>query len=147
MTCNKAYIFRGSKQYDAKQVQDILGIGVGARMPVPQPGQPGPPLPTSSPAGRFLMPVSEAEFHITSILEALTKDPWPVANDKRALRCTGVALGVAVGMLEVRISPLQPNTYLIANIDRFPQYWRSYHAICRWSMYRGPRYGSEQRAS
>ena len=88
-------------------------------MPVPQPGQSGPPLPTSSPA-RFLIPVSEAEFQITSILEALVKDPWPIANDKRALRCTGVALGVAVGMLEVRISPLQPNISLIAIIDRLP---------------------------
>ena len=80
-------------------------------MPVRQPGQPGPSLPASGPAGRFLMPVSEAEFHLTSILEALAKDPWPVASDKRALRCTGVALGVAVGILEVRIFRLN-RTYL-----------------------------------
>jgi len=66
------------------------------------------------------MPVSEAEFHITSLLEVLAKDPWPVSNDKRALRCTGVALGVAVGMLEVRISSLQPNRPLTAITDRFP---------------------------
>jgi protein transport protein SEC23 len=75
-------------------------------MPVRQPGQSGPSLPTSGPAGRFLMPVSEAEFQMTSILEALAKDPWPVENDKRALRCTGVALGVAVGILEVRATRL-----------------------------------------
>lgn len=39
---------------------------------------------------------------MTSILENLQRDPWPVANDKRAQRCTGVAMGVAVGLLEVR---------------------------------------------
>ena len=46
------------------------------------------------------MPVTQCEFQLTSILENLAKDPWPVANDKRALRCTGTALGVAVGLLE-----------------------------------------------
>jgi protein transport protein SEC23 len=34
------------------------------------------------------------------MLEQLQRDPWPVANDKRPLRCTGVALSVAVGLLE-----------------------------------------------
>ncbi len=38
---------------------------------------------------------------LTSILEQLQQDPWPVANDKRPLRCTGTALSVAVGLLEV----------------------------------------------
>ncbi|KAI6783185.1 uncharacterized protein J7T54_000687 [Emericellopsis cladophorae] len=52
------------------------------------------------PASRFLMPVQQAEFQLTKALEALQKDPWPVANDRRNLRCTGVALSVAVGLLE-----------------------------------------------
>jgi protein transport protein SEC23 len=51
-------------------------------------------------AARFLLPVQQAEFQITNALEQMQKDPWPVANDRRALRCTGVALSVAVGMLE-----------------------------------------------
>src|SRR6185312_15714789 len=33
-------------------------------------------------------------------IEQMQRDPWPVANDKRPLRCTGVALSVAVGLLE-----------------------------------------------
>lgn len=57
-------------------------------------------------AARFLMPVSQCEFQLTGILESLTRDPWPVANDKRPLRCTGVALSVAVGLLETSF----PNT-------------------------------------
>lgn len=51
---------------------------------------------------RFLLPVKDCEFVLTSILENLQRDPWPVANDKRAERCTGVAMSVAVGLLEVR---------------------------------------------
>ena len=50
---------------------------------------------------RFLQPVGQCEFILTSILEQLQQDPWPVANDKRPLRCTGTALSIAVGILEV----------------------------------------------
>ena len=64
------------------------------------------------------MPVSEAEFHITNTLEALVKDPWSVSNDKRALRCTGVALSVAIGILEVSYLSRQPNKPLMQIIDR-----------------------------
>jgi protein transport protein SEC23 len=42
-------------------------------------------------------------IQLTGISEALTRDPWPIDNDKRALRCTSVAVSVAVGILEVRI--------------------------------------------
>ena len=42
------------------------------------------------------------EFQLTGILEALARDPWPVANDKWPLRCPGMAISVAVGLLEVR---------------------------------------------
>ena len=52
------------------------------------------------------MPVQQCEFQLTGILENLTRDPWPVANDKRPLRCTGVAVSVAVGLLETTY----PNT-------------------------------------
>lgn len=31
-------------------------------------------------------------------------DPWPVANDKRPLRSTGVALSVATGLMETSFS-------------------------------------------
>lgn len=77
----------------------MLGLTAQNRA-APKPGQ---PLPSQAygPA-RFLLPVSQCEFQLTSILEQLTRDPWPVAADKRPLRCTGVALSVAVGLLEVR---------------------------------------------
>lgn len=33
-------------------------------------------------------------------MEQLQRDPWPVDSDKRPVRSTGVALAVAVGLLE-----------------------------------------------
>jgi protein transport protein SEC23 len=90
-------VFRGSKDYTAKQVQDMLGLSAPGLRPGMQPQQPGRPM---GPAARFLMPVQECEFQLTKALEQLQKDPWPVASDRRPLRCTGVALSVAVGLLE-----------------------------------------------
>ncbi|CAH9147874.1 unnamed protein product [Cuscuta epithymum] len=50
---------------------------------------------------RFLLPASECEFTLNSILEELQRDPWPVPADKRASRCTGTALSVAAHLLGV----------------------------------------------
>ena len=76
----------------------MLNLGSQNRA-APRPGQPIPP--PNFGASRFLLPVSQIEFQLTGLLEQLQKDPWPVANDKRPLRCTGVALSVAVALLEV----------------------------------------------
>jgi protein transport protein SEC23 len=78
----------------------MLSLTGGARGPV-HPGQPGG---QNFGAGKFLLPVSTCEFQLTGILEALPRDPWPVASDKRPARCTGVALSVAVGLLEASLS-------------------------------------------
>lgn len=75
---------------------------LGLTSPGLRPGmqqQPGRPVPMG-PAARFLLPVQQCEFQLTKALEQLQKDPWPVASDRRNLRCTGVALSVAVGLLE-----------------------------------------------
>ncbi|KAF4548060.1 Protein transport protein SEC23 [Elsinoe fawcettii] len=101
--CAKSYVFRGSKDYTGKQVQEMLGLAIapGARpgAQAPQPGRPAPAQPMGA-AQRFLLPLQQCEFQLTNALEQLQKDPWPVANDKRALRCTGVALSVAAGLME-----------------------------------------------
>ncbi|KAG2109189.1 hypothetical protein BD769DRAFT_1692341, partial [Suillus cothurnatus] len=96
--CSKSYVFHGSKEYTQKQIQDMLGLSTTTRA-APRAGQPMPQQ--SFGAAHFLLPVQQCEFQLTGILEALTRDPWPVANDKRALRCTGVAISVAVGLLEM----------------------------------------------
>ena len=70
----------------------------GARGP---PG--GPPI---APAGRFLQPVNACDMYLTDLLGELQRDPWPVAQGKRPLRSTGIALSIAVGLLECSF----PNT-------------------------------------
>ena len=50
---------------------------------------------------RFLVPVSECEFALNSILDDLQSDPWPVTSGNRPQRCVGTALNVAVSLLEV----------------------------------------------
>ncbi|KZT60862.1 hypothetical protein CALCODRAFT_480265 [Calocera cornea HHB12733] len=95
--CPKCYVFRGTKEYAPKQIQDMLGLSQANRAAV-RPGQ--PMAPQNFGAARFLMPVQQCEFQLTNILETLARDPWTVASDKRPLRCTGVAVSVAVGLLE-----------------------------------------------
>ena len=52
-------------------------------------------------APRFLQPVHRVDMNLTDLLGELQRDPWPVPQGKRPLRSTGVALSVAVGLLEV----------------------------------------------
>ncbi|KAJ2798043.1 GTPase-activating protein S23 [Coemansia guatemalensis] len=98
--CPKSYVFRGTKDYNVKQIQEMLGIGSSIR------NQPGAPQAAQSMpqqtygADRFVQPVEQCEFTLTSILEQLQRDPWPVASDRRPLRSTGAAMAVAVGMME-----------------------------------------------
>ena len=106
--CPKSFVFRGTKEYTTKSVMEMLGLAPRARQGGPgAPGAaPNVPPPALSGAARFLLPVAQCEYGLTSVLESLQKDPWPVASDRRAQRCTGVAMSVAVGLLETTF----PNT-------------------------------------
>ncbi|XP_058812177.1 protein transport protein Sec23A isoform X2 [Topomyia yanbarensis] len=96
--CSKSYVFRGTKDLSAKQIQDMLGIG---RAPGPNQQQqqrvPAGPVP---PANRFLQPLHKCDMALTDLLGELQRDPWPVPQGKRFLRSTGTALSIAVGLLE-----------------------------------------------
>ncbi|KAG7531183.1 hypothetical protein FFLO_04542 [Filobasidium floriforme] len=99
--CPKSYVFRGSKDYQQKQIVDMLGLNPSTARPAAAgPSMPGQRGGFQTAASRFLMPVQACEFQLTQIIEGLTRDPWPVANDRRPMRCTGVAMNVAVSMLE-----------------------------------------------
>ncbi|PSS24554.1 Protein transport protein [Actinidia chinensis var. chinensis] len=95
----KVYVVRGSKELTKDQV--IEQMGFFAKRPKPATGviagvRDGLSQETIA---RFLLPASECEFTINSILEELQKDPWPVPSDQRATRCTGTALSVAAHLL------------------------------------------------
>jgi protein transport protein SEC23 len=51
---------------------------------------------------RFLVPAKSccSGSALDKILTDLAKDPWRVSVDQRPQRCSGVAMSVAVGMLE-----------------------------------------------
>jgi protein transport protein SEC23 len=78
----------------------MLGLTTSAR-PNAGPGGPSAPAPAAFGAARFLLPIEQCEYGLTGVLEQLQRDPWPVASDRRPQRCTGVAMSVAVGLLEV----------------------------------------------
>ena len=102
--CSKDYVFRGTKELNAKQIQEMLGLGGSGRGQQPQMrGGPVPPQ-QQQPGGdsfkRFLQPVHKCDMSLTDLLGDLQRDPWPVATGKRPLRSTGAALFIAVGVLE-----------------------------------------------
>ncbi|KAH8928240.1 protein transporter SEC23 [Atractiella rhizophila] len=99
LDCPKSYVFRGSKEYSPQQIQTLLALNP-SNVPRPNPGAPPQgPMPMAG-AARFLLPLEQCEFQLTNILEGLRRDAWPVPAGKRAKRCTGVAMSVAVGLLE-----------------------------------------------
>ncbi|KAI7869905.1 protein transporter SEC23 [Spinellus fusiger] len=104
--CPKSYVFRGTKEYTGKQIQEMLGLAGATVRPNQAPARPGQLPQATMAANRFLLPVKDCEFFLTNILENLQRDPWPVADDKRPERCTGVAMSVAIGLLETSF----PNT-------------------------------------
>jgi protein transport protein SEC23 len=99
--CPKSYVFKGGAEIPVQDIKSLLGLQGDPRQRAPAAGQQqGQAAPPGEAASRFLQPVSECGFALESILEDLQKDPWPVQSDQRALRCTGVAMSVAIGLLE-----------------------------------------------
>ncbi|KAL9934295.1 hypothetical protein V8E36_006751 [Tilletia maclaganii] len=128
--CPNSSVFRGTKWYAPKQIQEILGLTAATAAIVPRPGAPGPSQSAPAAAGNqplgaalFLLPVSPCEFQlITKILEQLQlqRQPWPLANDKRAQCCSGMALSVAEGMLETSFPNTGVRVMLFIGGDAWP---------------------------
>jgi len=94
--CAKSYTFKGTKDLPPQQLAELLGLSTGGGRGRGQQAQ----TDSRSAASRFLLPIAEAEFAVGNVLSELKKDPWPVPNDGRPQRCTGVAMSLAVAMLE-----------------------------------------------
>eukprot|EP00945_MAST-04E_sp_MAST-4E-sp1_P002125 g2125.t1 len=104
--CPKSFVFRGNKAPEASKVSALLGIRPGGPSVHSQSyGQSGSSGPTAdqSAIGRFLVPVSECGFSLESVLDDLSRDPWPVKQGHRPNRATGTAMSVAVGLLETAV--------------------------------------------
>ncbi|XP_071832360.1 protein transport protein Sec23A-like [Apostichopus japonicus] len=95
---SKCYVFRGTKDLTAKQIQEMLGIGKAQGQVRGQQQQ--PQQQQQQPMNKFLQPVHKCDMNLTDLLGELQRDPWPVGQAKRPLRSAGVALSIAVGLLE-----------------------------------------------
>ncbi|GAB2227871.1 hypothetical protein Droror1_Dr00009699 [Drosera rotundifolia] len=105
---SKVYVFRGEKEVSKEKVMEQLGLSGGRRVGAGYPkggavaGQNG--FVSGGGGGgsgvdRFLLPASECEYTLNSLLDELPTDQWQVPPGYRALRCTGVALSVAAGLV------------------------------------------------
>lgn len=101
-TIAKSYIFRGNREYAPGRVGELLGC---TRRPTQQQQQQQQQgfSPGQEVLERFLLPVSDCSIVVESILDDLSKDPWPVPPDKRTARATGCALSVATSLLHLAI--------------------------------------------
>lgn len=92
----KSYVFRGGKDYTQAQIQEMLGLAPGVTA---RPGQQNAVTPN---AFRFILPLDQCEFTLSQIFEQLQRDPWPVDAGKRPERSTGVAMSIALSLLETQ---------------------------------------------
>ncbi|KAG0478003.1 hypothetical protein HPP92_012722 [Vanilla planifolia] len=97
----KSYVFKGIKEVTKDQILEQMNFFAGK--PRPAMGVIAGVRDGLSAASisRFLLPASECEFALNSVLEELQKDPWPVPAEQRPSRCTSTALSVAACLLGV----------------------------------------------
>lgn len=99
----KTFVFRGSKEISKETILDHLGLSHSRRnfqQKVPQAGLPAVRDGAFvSGINRFLLPAAECEFSLATLLDDLQRDAWPVQLEHRPMRCTGMALSVAAGLL------------------------------------------------
>mmetsp|Transcript_10397 Transcript_10397/g.29602 ORF Transcript_10397/g.29602 Transcript_10397/m.29602 type:complete len:756 (+) Transcript_10397:156-2423(+) len=89
----RSYVFKGSKEYQPQEVQGALRLGPSSRQAGQQPQQ------QAQPPNRFILPFSECEFQLNSVLEELQVDSFPGVSEHRLSRCTGTALQVASALV------------------------------------------------
>lgn len=87
---------------------------------------------------RFIQPVQNCDVNMSDLLNELLKDPWPVSQGMRPLRSTGMALSIAVSLLEVISNYYQwqyIEMYMYIFTVYISKYWCTYNAVCWWSMF------------
>lgn len=91
----RSYVFRGSKDVAVKQLKSMLALGRQTPSQVQQEqGQ------QQGSMCNFLQPLSTIDLYFNTLIEDIQLDPWPTQAKKRPIRATGVALSIAIGLLE-----------------------------------------------
>ena len=82
----KMFIFKGDKTYTSNEISEQLGLFNKKDI--------------KNQSKRFLVPLKDYEFSINSFLDDLYPDPFPQLHNERRANCSGLALNVAITMLE-----------------------------------------------
>ena len=88
---HKTFVFKGDKPRTSSQIQEALNI---LNINDPRDSK------RSRNLKKFLTPVVDCKANLNSILEDLQPNQFSVLFGNRVLRCTGNAIGIAVGLLE-----------------------------------------------
>lgn len=82
--CPRNFVFNGVKTYDVLKLKQCLSLT----------------QPTKDGANNFILPISEAEQMLNSIIDTLEVDPFVVEKGNRFERCTGAAIDIGITLLE-----------------------------------------------
>jgi len=85
---------------------------------------------------RFIQPLQTCDISLTDMMGYLQPDPWPVAQDKRLLQSAGVALSLAISLLEVSTHACVLTSNRLIGGDR---------AVPGWTMHLRARDGEERK--
>lgn len=98
----RSFVFKGSKDYTPKQLQEWLGIRNAVHVQqTPQHPNAQMNVNKNNNTHKFLQPISQADHVLNDIINQLGRDSWQTAQAKRSIRSTGSALSIAVSLLEI----------------------------------------------
>ncbi|KAK9496717.1 hypothetical protein O3M35_013012 [Rhynocoris fuscipes] len=93
---SKLYVFRGTKAQTTRQVLDILGLAkTGTHHPYNNSS-----TFYNIPTNKFIKTLQSCDMSLTDLIGEILRDPWPIAEGKRPMRCTGAALAMAITLIE-----------------------------------------------
>lgn len=93
--CPRNYVFNGVKTYDVLKLKQYLSLN------------------TATPeVNNFILPISDAEQMLNTIIDTLEVDPFIVERGNRFERCTGAALDIAVTLLESTFPRMSSQIFL-----------------------------------
>ena len=86
-----SYAFKGDKHYRTVEIQEQLGLVFNSGNKT---------VNVNSSETKFIMPLKDCEFTVNTFLDDLQPDPWGKKQGERHPNCSGLALHIAVAMLE-----------------------------------------------
>lgn len=87
--CSKMFVFKGDKKYKPNEIAEQLGLI-----------NKNDPRNNNQLGKKYIVPLKDCEFSLNSFLDDLFPDPFPKRDLERKANCSGLALNVAISLLE-----------------------------------------------